>query len=151
MPTLNSATYAAQIDGNPRNRLSASVLNAEIRIAEVEYKFTGAEATGDILNLVQLPNGTIVYTEHSAVSSEGIGGTTVTFTKIGDAVDDDRYSATAVALTAAGFVPLTVIAANRAVPWVIDKDTNLIKAVLGGTLPATAGKRIWLKLAYRVS
>lgn len=151
MPTFNSATYDAQIGGNPRNRLSSAVTNSEIRIAEIEYKILGTEASGDILNLYQAQNGTVIYTEHSAVSSEGIGGTGVTLTTIGDAVVANRYSAAAVALTAAGFVPLTVIPANRAVPWVIDDATNVIKAVLGGTLPATAGKRFWLKLAYRIS
>jgi hypothetical protein len=151
MPTFNSETYDAQTGGNPRNRLSSAATNAEIRIAEIEYKVKGTEAAGDILKLYQIQNGVVVYTELSAVSSEGIGGTGVTLTKIGDAADDDRYSTAAVALTAAGFVPLTVIPANRAVPWVTDGTSNVIQATLGGTLPATAGKRFWLKLAYRIS
>jgi hypothetical protein len=151
MPTLNSATYAAQIDGNPRNRLDASVMSAEVRFAEIEYKIVGTEASGDILKLVQLQNGVIVYPEQSAVISEGIGGTGVTLTAIGDQAKANRYSATAVALTAAGVVPLTVIAANRAAPVKTDSTNNVIQATLGGTLPATVGKKFWLKLAYRIS
>jgi hypothetical protein len=146
MPTLNSATYAAQIDGNPRNRLDASVMSAEVRFAEIEYKIVGTEASGDILKLVQLQNGVIVYPEQSAVISEGIGGTGVTLTAIGDQAKANRYSATAVALTAAGVVPLTVIAAVKT-----DSTNNVIQATLGGTLPATVGKKFWLKLAYRIS
>jgi hypothetical protein len=151
MPTLNSATYAAQIDGNPRNRLDASVMSAEVRFAEIEYKILGTEASGDILKLFQIQNGVIVYPEQSAVISEGIGGTGVTLTAIGDQAKANRYSAAAVALTAAGVVALTVIAADRAAPVRTDSTNNVIQATLGGTLPATVGKKFWLKLAYRIS
>lgn len=151
MPTFNSATYDAQIGGNPRNRIDASVLSAEVRFAELEYAIKGTEASGDILKLGQIQNGVVVYPEQSAVISEGIGGTSVTLTAIGDAVVTNRYSATAVALTAAGFVPLTVIAANRAAMVKTDSTNNVIQATLGGTLPATTGKKFWLKLAYRIS
>jgi hypothetical protein len=151
MPTFNSATYAAQIGGNPRNRVDASVLSAEVRFAELAYAFTGTEAVGDILLFGQLQNGCIIYTELCALISEGIGGTTVTLTKVGDALVDNRYSNAALAATAAGYVPFVVIPANRSVPYVLADGGNVIQATLGGTLPATAGKRIWLKMAYRIS
>ena len=151
MPTFNSATYAAQIDGNPRNRIDASVMSAEVRFTEIEYKILGTEASGDILKLVQLQNGVIVYPEQSLVISEGIGGTGVTLTAIGDQAKANRYSASAVALTAAGVVPLTVVAADRAAPVKTDSTNNVIQTTLGGTLPATVGKKFWLKLAYRIS
>jgi hypothetical protein len=151
MPTFNSATYDAQIGGNPRNRIDASVLSAEVRFAELEYAIKGAEAAGDILKLGQIQNGVVVYPEQSAVISEGIGGTAVTLTAIGDQASANRYSSAPVALTAAGFVPLTVIAANRAAMAKIDSTNNVIQATLGGTLPATTGKKFWLKLAYRIS
>jgi hypothetical protein len=151
MPTFNSATYDAQIGGNPRNRIDASVLSAEVRFAELEYAIKGTEAAGDILKLGQIQNGVVVYPEQSAVISEGIGGTAVTLTAIGDQASANRYSSAAVALTAAGFVPLTVIAANRAAMAKIDSTNNVIQATLGGTLPATTGKKFWLKLAYRIS
>jgi hypothetical protein len=32
-----------------------------------------------------------------------------------------------------------------------DSTNNVIQATLGGTLPATVGKKFWLKLAYRIS
>lgn len=151
MPTFNSATYDAQIGGNPRNRLDASIMSAEVRFAEIEYKILGTEASGDILKLFQIQNGVVVYPEQSSVISEGIGGTGVTLTAIGDQAKANRYSAAAVALTAAGFVPLTVIAADRAAMVKTDDTNNVIQATLGGTLPATVGKRFWLKLAYRIS
>src|SRR4029077_21291555 len=94
MPTFNSATYDAQIGGNPRNRIDSSVLSAEVRFAELEYAIKGTEASGDILKLGQIQNGVVVYPEQSAVISEGIGGTGVTLTAIGDAVGNNRYRAT---------------------------------------------------------
>jgi hypothetical protein len=151
MPTFNSATYDAQIGGNPRNRLDASVMSAEVRFAEIEYKILGTEASGDILKLFQIQNGVIVYPEQSAVISEGIGGTGVTLTAIGDQAKANRYSASAVALTAAGVVALTVIPADRVAAVKTDSTNNVIQATLGGTLPATVGKKFWLKLAYRIS
>lgn len=152
MPTFNSATYAAQIDGNPRNRIDASVGCGETRLLEVEYKVLATEASGDILKLYQLPAGAVVLPEKTVVFSEGIGGTSVTLTKIGDQGDDDRYSATAVALTAAGIVNVTP--ATFATPpnrVVIDSTNNVLQATLGGTLPATANKRFVVQVTYRLA
>jgi hypothetical protein len=152
MPTFNSATYAAQIDGNPRNRIDSAVACGELRFAEVEYKVVATEATGDILKLFQLPAGAVVMPEQMQVFSEGIGGTSVTLTKIGDQADDDRYTATAVALTAAGIVSITAavtgIPPNRVV---IDSTNNVVQATLGGTLPATVNKRFYVKIPYRLA
>jgi hypothetical protein len=151
MPTFNSATYDAQISDNPRNRLDATNVNAEVRFAEIEYKVKATEAAGDILKLWQIPAGVVLYAEEAKVISEGIGGTGVTLTKIGDQADDDRYSATAAALTAAGIVAVTPVLATGVAPRVpIDSTNNVLQATLGGTLPATVNKRFWLKMPYRL-
>lgn len=150
MATINSATYDAQFGENPRYRLDNSVLTAEVRFAEIEYVVKGTEAANDVINLCDLPIGAMVYPEHCAVVSEGIGGTGVTFSKVGDAKVLDRYSAAALALTAAGWVPFVVVPANRIAPFVIDSETKTIKATLVGTLPATAGKKVRVRIGYRL-
>ena len=151
MPTLNGPLYDAQIGGNPRNRVDAAVMSAEVRYAELPWVIKGSEAAGDILLFGQLQNGVIIYPELCALISEGVGGTGVVLSKVGDALDDDRYSAANLAATAAGYVPFTVIAANRAAAYVLADGGNVIQATLGGTLPATTGKKMWLKMAYRIS
>src|SRR4029077_4495500 len=107
MAILNTQTYLDQTSGNPRKRLDSQVASGELRRIEVTYTTTAAEVAGDVLNVYQLNNGVVVLPEESWVASEGIGGTGITISKLGEAVDDDRY-ATAIALTAAGIVsPLT--------------------------------------------
>jgi hypothetical protein len=160
MAILNTQTYLDQISGNPRKRLDAQVASGEVRFIEIPYVTTAAEVAGDILNVYQLNNGVVVLPEQSWVASEGIGGTGVTISKLGDAVDDDRYSATAIALTAAGLInPLTPNMAasvlvrtptNSGDPLTAAPATNVLKAVLAGTLPVTAGKKVIFGIAFRL-
>jgi hypothetical protein len=151
MPTFNSTTYGNQIGGQARNRVDASIGCGELRYVEVEYKFLATEAAGDILKLYQMPPGVVIYAEDIKVSSEGIGGTTVTFTALGDQAVANRYSTTAIALTAAGYVSVTPVVATTLPRVVIVAGTNdVIQGTLGGTLPATANKRIWIRIPYRL-
>src|SRR5258705_13970584 len=98
MPTFKSTTYAAQSGGMVRDRLSSTVANGEKRFAEAEYKFTGSEASGDILQLFQLPPGVAGYADDIKLLSERIGGTTGTFTARGDQHTPNRYSTQSIPL-----------------------------------------------------
>jgi uncharacterized membrane protein len=150
MPTLNSEYYANQIGGQVRYRAASNVACGEVRTTTLEYKFVGTEASGDILKLGRLDPGITVHADEIKVFSEGIGGTTVTFTALGDQQTANRYTTTAVALTAAGYVVVTPVPATTIPEVAITKDTNdVIQGTLGGTLPATAGKRIWVRIRWR--
>lgn len=150
MPTFNSDFYANQANELVRNRNASNVANGEIRAATYEYKFLGTEASGDILKLGRLDPGVTVIADEIKVLSEAIGGTSVTFTAVGDQAVANRYTTTAIALTAAGYAPLVPVAATTIPEVAIVKDVNdVIQGTLGGTLPATAGKRIWVRVRYR--
>lgn len=146
MPTFNTDTYAAQVGANPRNRIQSNVAEGELRVAEIEYVAKGTEVASDKINIVQLPYGAVILTEHCAVINEAAGTTTIS--KIGDAKVDNRYQAAAIDLATAALTAFTVIPANRVAPWSIDKDTNTIIATVTAAL--TAGKKVRFKLVYRV-
>jgi hypothetical protein len=150
MPTFNSEFYANQANELVRNRNASNIANGESRTATLEYKFVGTEASGDILKLGRLDPGVTVLADEMKILSEGIGGTSVTFTAIGDQQTANRYSTTAAALTAAGYVAVTPVAATTIPEVAITRDVNdVIQGTLGGTLPATAGKKIWVRVRYR--
>jgi len=152
MPTFNSEYYANQIGGQVRYRAASNVANGDLREATLEYKFIGTEASGDILKFGRLDPGVTVQSDNMKLLSEGIGGTTVTLTAIGDQQTANRYTTTAVAATAAGFVAITPAVATTIPEVTITQGTNdVIQGTLGGTLPATAGKRIWLRVRYRLN
>jgi hypothetical protein len=154
MPTLQSEYYAAQVNQLVRYRADSGVAMGEIRESTYEYKFgwkAGViEASGDILQLGQLDNGVVVHADDITVLSEGIGGTTVTFTAVGDQQTANRYTATAIPLTAAGYAKLVPAPATTIPEVKITGGTNdVIQGTLGGTLPATPGKRIWVRVRWR--
>ena len=152
MPTFNSEYYANQIGGQVRYRAASNVANGDLREATLEYKFIGTEASGDILKFGRLDPGVTVQSDSMKLLSEGIGGTTVTLTAIGDQQTANRYTTTAVAATAAGFVAITPAVATTIPEVTITQGTNdVIQGTLGGTLPATANKRIWLRVRYRLN
>ena len=80
MPTFNSATYGHPDWRQPAQSVSAAVLNAEMRFAEVEYKFLGTRpretscSWSDAKRHDHLPRAL-------GGISEGIGGTGVTLTQ----------------------------------------------------------------------
>ena len=152
MPTFNSEYYANQIGGQARYRAASNVANGDLREATLEYKFGGTEASGDILKFGRLDPGVTVQSDSMKLLSEGIGGTTVTLTAIGDQQTANRYTTTAVAATAAGFVAITPAVATTIPEVTITQGVNdVIQGTLGGTLPATVGKRIWLRVRYRLN
>ena len=156
MPTLNSEYYANQVNELVRYRAASNIANGEVRVLTAEYKFgwnvvggvaQTPEASGDIVKLARLDPGITIFSNEIVVFSEGIGGTTVTFTALGDQQTANRYTTTAVALTAAGWVNVTPVAGTTIPDVVITKDVNdVLQGTLGGTLPATVGKRIWVRL-----
>lgn len=160
MPTYNSASYANQSGGLVRNRLDATAACGEVRIAEIEYKFgwnvvSGVaqtpEASGDILKVFQLPPSTVVLPELSGAYWEA-AGSAATIVAIGDQQTANRYSTTALTLTAAGFGSITPVVATTIPRTVIVADVNdVLQVTLGGTLPATVGKRFWLRIHYRMA
>lgn len=155
MPTINSEYYDNQVNELVRYRSASNISNGEVRVLTAEYKFgwksgETAAASGDIVKLARLDPGIHVFSNEIVVFSEGIGGTTVTFTALGDQQLANRYSTTAIALTAAGWVTVTPAVATTIPDVLIVKDVNdVLQATLGGTLPATAGKRIWVRVKYR--
>jgi hypothetical protein len=154
MPTLQSEYYAGQANELVRFRANANIACGEVRLATFEYKFGWkpgvVEAVGDIVQLGRLDPNVMVLSDEIKVISEGVGGTGVTLTKVGDQQDDDRYSAAALALTAAGWVPAVPPPTSTIPDVVITKDVNdIVQATLGGTLPATVGKRFWVRIKYR--
>jgi hypothetical protein len=155
MPTLQSEYYANQVGEMVRYRSASNISNGEFREATLEYKFGWkpgvVEASGDIIQFGRLDPGITVQPDNMKILSEGIGGTAVTFTAVGDQQVPNRYSTTALPLTAAGFVPVVPIVTTTIPEPVITKDVNdIIQGTLGGTLPVTAGKRIWLRVRYRM-
>lgn len=152
MPTFNSEYYKNQTDELVRYRSASNISNGEFREATLEYKFLGTEASGDILKFGRLDPGITVQADNIKLLSEGIGGTSVTLTALGDQAVANRYSTTAIAATAAGYVAVVPVPATTIPEVVITKDVNdVIQGTLGGTLPATVNKRIWLRVRYRMT
>jgi hypothetical protein len=150
--TFKSEYYKNQTDELVRYRSASNIANGEFREATFEYKFTGTEASGDFIQFGRLDPGVTVQSDNIKLLSEGIGGTTVTLTALGDQQTANRYTTTAVAATAAGFVAVVPVVATTIPEVTITKDVNdVVQGTLGGTLPATAGKRIWLRVRYRLA
>lgn len=150
MAEINTPLAAIQASPNLGDRASGRLLSSIMLWANVTHIVTAAEAAADVLNIVILPEDSYLVPDLMKVANDGAGGTSVTLSKIGDAVDDDRYSTTAVALTAAGFITVTPTAAIRVTPFQITETTRTIQATLAGTLPMTAGKKILFRVPYLV-
>ena len=149
--TLKSEYYANQVNELVRYRSASNIANGEFREATLEYKFLGSEVSGDFLQFGRLDPGVTVQSDNIKLLSEGIGGTTVTLTALGDQQVANRYSTTAIAATAAGYVAVVPVPATTIPEVVIISGVNdVIQGTLGGTLPATVGKRIWLRIRYRM-
>lgn len=159
MPTYNSEYYANQYNELVRYRAASNIANGEIRMATFEYKFGWnvvggvaqvAEVSGDILKFGRLDPGVTVLANEILFVTEAVGSA-ATITAIGDQAVANRYSTTAVTLTAAGYFAVTPVAATTIPDIVIVKDVNdVLQGTLGGTLPATVGKRFWVRVKYRL-
>ncbi|MBN8708981.1 MAG: hypothetical protein J0I10_06345 [Verrucomicrobia bacterium] len=150
MATVKTDVATAQSSSNPRDRGDGNKVTGDLRIAEAVYTTTTALAASDVIDVVTLPVGAIVLPERSWVASEGTGGTGTAIAKLGDALDDDRYSATSVAIASAASSAVTAAAATSVVVRTpVTKDTATVKATVAlssGTV--TAGKVVRFSIAY---
>lgn len=151
MPTFKTALAAKQDSNNPRTRANGFETSAGLQVLTATYTTVGTEAADDVISIADLPVGAVLIPSLSRVISEGIGGTGATAATIGDASDVDRYSATAVALTAAGIVAVTPTAAIALTPHVITEATKRITATLAlASGSITAAKKIRFELVYKM-
>jgi len=148
MADINTALRAIQIAPTLGSRLKGRELTAAIMVAMVTHTVTAAEAAADVLNIIDLPVGCQLLTDQVKISNDAAGGTAAVISKLGDATDDDRYSATNVALTAAGIVTVTPTNAIMVTPYRIELANVTLKATLAGTFPMTAGKKITFQIPY---
>lgn len=156
MVTFKTNEATAQDSGLVRNRVQSNVANGDIRYTEFTYVFTGTEAaTGDTIAIGDLPVGATALPEKSLVAFEAsMGGSALALPKIGDASDDDRYSATSITVNSstAGIVGVTANVAASVVPrHVVTEATKRLIATFTRTNAATAGKKLIFSIAYRMA
>jgi hypothetical protein len=83
-----------------------------------------------------------------------MGGSVLALPKIGDAGDDDRYSATSISVNSstAGIVAVTANVTASVVPrHVVTEATKRLIATFTRTNAATAGKKLVFSIAYRMA
>jgi hypothetical protein len=147
---LGTDTFQKQNSTNPAAKPDGSAISGDIREITGTYTCTGSELTGDTLPLFKLPIGASLREMY--VSTDGVGGTSVIFSEIGDAGDADRYATTDIALTAAGVeTKMTARATNALAPFAVDTAANqtVTGTITHGGAP-TAGKVIVLRASYRM-
>jgi hypothetical protein len=152
MAILNSTIYTQQTQAGTKgfgNRAAGSAVSAALCAATFTYTVTGAEVTADTINFGRLPEGAVVIPALCRISSDGIGGTGA-ITKIGDANDDDRYSATSVAVASAVSTAVTPVNAQAVTPVGVPEGFDTITGVLTFASAITTGKKITLHLVYQV-
>jgi hypothetical protein len=155
MATFNTAEATKQNDALLANRVQGNLATGELRFIEATYTATGTEAaSGDTIDITDVPVGATVIPELCRVSNEAsMGGSVIAIPKIGDAVDDDRYSATSISINSstAGSAAVTANVTAGVLPrFVVTAATQRIKAALTRTNAMTAGKKISFLIAYRL-
>lgn len=151
MATFKTDVQAGQT-GFARDRVEGQKVTGEVRFAEATWTVPStAVTTGDTIEVVTLPVGAVVIPELSRTNSEGLGGTTVAISKIGDAADDDRYTASSVAVVSAGSTAWTPAQATSVVPrYATTQDTSVVLATLTHGGAPIAGKRLSFLIAFRL-
>jgi hypothetical protein len=155
MPIFNTAEAAKQNDALLANRVQGNLATGDIRFIEATYTTTGTEAaTGDIIDVTDVPVGATVIPELCRVSNEAsLGGSAIAIPTLGDALDVDRYSATSITLnnSTAGSQAFTAAVATSVLPrHTVTAATKRIQAALTRTNAMTAGKKISFLIAYRL-
>lgn len=155
MATFHTDIAPANLTDNVRNRVLGQLAGGHVVYAQATYTCTGTEAaTGDDIAVAVLPVGAIPLPELWRVNNEAsLGGSAVAITKIGDAADDDRYSATSITLNSstAGAQAVTAAIATSVLPrYAVEADTQTVLATFARTNAVTAGKKISFLLAYRM-
>ena len=155
MATFNTAEATKQNDALLANRVPGNLASGDLRFIEATYTATGTEAaTGDIIDVTDVPVGATVIPELCRVSNEAsMGGSVIAIPTIGDAVDADRYSATSISINSstAGTAAVTANVTASVLPrFVVTAATKRIQAALTRTNAMTAGKKISFLIAYRL-
>lgn len=152
MATLNSALYTAQAQSGAvgfGSRASGSAVSAMLLIMTATYTCTGSEADGDLINVGILPEGSVVVPDQCRISTDGTGGTGSAISKLGDAGDDDRYSATSVAVASAASTAVTTVNGQAVTPVGVPLGYETIIATYAlSSGNTTAGKKITFRIAY---
>jgi hypothetical protein len=152
MAIKNSALYTqqAQVVGGFGARASAASVTAMVMFMHATYTCDGTELANDLINIGILPEGAIAIPDLFRVSTDGVGGTGATVATIGDPLDDDRYSATAVPISGVASVGVTQTNAVAVTPVAVPLGGEVIQAKLGLASGAfTVGKKISFRIAYR--
>jgi hypothetical protein len=155
MATFYTDIAPENLELNVRNRVDGDLVKGNVVYAQATYTTTGTEAaSGDSINVAVLPVGAIPLPELWRVNNEAsIGGSVVAIPKIGDAGDDDRYSATSISLNSstAGSAAVTPNIGASVVPrYAVTEATRTVVAAITRTNALTAGKRISFLLAFRM-
>lgn len=155
MATFYTAEATTQNSGELKSRVAGDLASGDIRYAEFTYTFTGTEAaSGDTIEIGDIPVGAVVIPELSRVANEAsMGGSALAITKIGDSTDDDRYSATSISVHSsnAGVTTLTPNVAASVIPrFAITAATKRLVATFTRTNAATAGKKLVFTIAHRI-
>jgi hypothetical protein len=155
MPTFASNEAAKQNTALLANRVQGNLTSGDIRFIEATYECTGTEAaTGDIIDVTDVPVGAVVIPELCRVSNEAsLGGSAVSITALGDGTTANRYSATGVTLNSstAGSQAFTAAVASGVISrHKVTEATKRIKAGFARTNAVTAGKKIVFLIAYRL-
>lgn len=153
MAILKSNEVAA-LDAPSRVLLQENVSNSRLFFFEATYVAKGTEQTsGDSIAIGDLPVGAIVLPEFCRIANEAsMGGGTLAITKIGDAVDDDRISATSFSVNSstAGQSLITPNIADGIITRTpITEATKRLYATFTCATAPTAGKKIKFIIAFR--
>lgn len=149
MAIKNSAIYNQQTQAirGFGGRASAALVSPVLMVATFTYTVDGTETTGDTINFGRLPAGVVVVPALARVSSDGTGGTGA-ITKLGDTLDDDRYSATSIAVASAVSTAVTTTNDQAVSPVGVPEGGEIITGVLTFASAITVGKKITLTLPY---
>lgn len=152
MALFSTDIYTGQSSVNAKDRPLGSKVTGDIRMCEAIYTTGITEVATDVIQFAKLPVGAILLPEKCWFFTDGVGGTAVVFTSIGDALDAARYATVDIALTAASTVPIfpTVLVALLLTRFPVTATSNVITGTLAGTFPMTAGKKIVIHLEYRM-
>lgn len=154
MPTFATDIAAKQNTGLLANRNQGNLTSGDVRFIEAIHECTGTEAaTGDIIDVTDVPVGAVVLPELCRVAHEAsLGGSAVSITQLGDGTTANRYSSTGVTLNSSTFgnQAFTANATGTFSRHKVTEATKRIKAGFARTNAVTAGKKIQFLIAYRL-
>ena len=153
MATKNSDLYAKQANPILGNRVRGDNLTPTVLMLIATYTMLGTEAANDIIDIVKLPQGTMIVPHLCQVVGDGIA-TTATLDVgdddvlgVGSAADADRY-ADGLDVAAAGSDLFSAIAsAANTVPYRLGSDA-IIKGLFATMNTPVAGKKLVFRIAY---